>query len=171
MSEANLRLRAVEPEDVDFMYECEMEPDAAVWSDYRAPMSKRQLLDYALTYDADPFAAGQLRLIIERRDGERIGLIDLYDISEKDRRAFAGIFIHPDFRGQALGHEAVEALKAYCEQQLGIEQLAVKISTENHPALELFKKRGFRSIAILPRWHRLGNRFHDFELLVYFFQV
>lgn len=161
-----IKLRAVEPEDVEFIFETEADKNADKWSDNVAPLSKSQILSYALTYDADPFSAGQLRLIahdpIEKVD---IGIIDLYEISGKDRRAYVGITVNPAFRrhGYALKmlHEIIELSKS----KLGLKQLLAKVSVENTIALDLFVKAGFKKIALLPSWHRIGDRYHDFHLL------
>lgn len=158
-----VRLRAVEPEDVDFMLECESDSYSAMWSDFRAPFSRNQLAAYALTYDADPFSAGQLRLIVDA--GEPVGILDVYDINQKDSRAFIGICIHPDFRKRGLASESLESLKCFNSVQLGLDQLLAKVSVENSAGLRLFQKAGFSKIALLPRWHRIGTRFHDFLLL------
>ena len=64
MENRKLRLRALEPEDAEMMYEAESDPAAWRYSDYLAPMSREMLREYALTYDADPLRSGQLRLII-----------------------------------------------------------------------------------------------------------
>lgn len=161
-----IKLRAVEPEDVDFIFECENDPSISIWSDDRAPLSRSQLLTYALTYDADPFAAGQLRLIIVGEDGERIGIIDLYEISEKDSRAFIGLCIHPSRRGKGLAKEALEALRNLATNKLGIRQFAAKVSTENHIASHLFETAGYEKLTVLPRWHKIGSKFHDFYLFL-----
>ena len=165
MEENHIRLRAVEPEDVDFMMECEEDRDSAKWSDYRAPLSRNQLLTYALTYDSDPFAAGQLRLIAVGRSGERIGIADLYDISEKDSKAFAGVTIHPAWRGKGMSRPLIEAMHSIAFERLGLKTLAVKISTRNTGALTAFEKAGYHLTAFLPSWHRIGKDFHDFKLL------
>lgn len=159
-----LRLRAVEPEDVDFMYECEEDAEAVRWSDYPAPFSRRQLLEYAISYDADPYRAGQLRLIITA-DGERVGMADLYEISTSDRRAFSAIFIHPRYRRKGIGSKALEAIAEYSAKRLGLRMLAAKVSTENPAALATYLKGGFMRRALLPAWHRFGDTFHDIELL------
>lgn len=157
-------LKAVEPEDVDFMLECDNEPKAARWSDYRAPLSRNQLLSYALTYDADPFAAGQLRLIAHNNDGQRVAVVDLYDISEKDSRAFIGIAVHPSCRDKGFGTLTLEAISDFCRDRLGIKSLAAKVSTENSVATSLFLKAGYEKIAVLPSWHKIGDAFKDFYL-------
>ena len=160
----DILLRAVEPEDVDFILECESDALNAKWSDYRAPFSRNQLLTYALTYDADPFKSGQLRLIIEAGDGPA-GILDLFDISEKDSKAFVGICIHPSKRNGGMGRKALECVKWYCKDRLGLSQLVAEVSTENAAAFSMFTGCGFDEIALLPRWHRIGLDYHDFHLL------
>ena len=167
-----IRLRAVEPEDVNMMFDCDNDEEARIWTDYAAPLSRRQLLNYALTYDADPFRAGQLRLIAEPfNDGGEavgIGIVDLYDIDSNDGRAFVGIYILPEYRHSGMALEALEALKKYCASVLGLRVLAAKVSTGNGAALGLFKQAGYTRICLLPSWHRIGSDFHDIALLVLF---
>ena len=161
-----IRLRAVEPEDVDFMLECEADGEASKWTDYRAPMSRTQLMTYALTYDADPFGAGQLRLIAETPEGDRVGIADLYDISERDGRAFIGVTIHPDKRRLGLGANTLDAVQSFANSRMGLRQLCAKVSVKNLAATELFAKAGYEQLCILPDWHKIGTDFHDFRLLV-----
>lgn len=159
-----LLLRAVEPEDADFMLECEADRDSSKWNDCRAPMSKSQLLTYALTYDADPFASRQLRLIVQKGEVS-IGILDLYEISERDSRAFVGICIHPLFRKKGYGLKTLNLLRLFNEEKLGLDRIFAKVSSDNPAALALFDKAGYTRIALLPRWHKLGLKFHDFFLL------
>lgn len=166
MNEYNVSLRAVEPEDVDFILSCEEDPEASKWSDYRAPMSRNQLMTYSLTYDADPFSAGQLRLIILKDTGERVGILDLFNISEKDLKAFVGICIHPSFRSKGLAKMALLEAASLCMKRLGLRQLVATVSNQNQRGLDLFKNAGFRSITVLPSWHRIGQNFHDFHLFL-----
>lgn len=158
-----IRLRAVEPEDTDFILECEADRKASIWSDVKAPLSRSQIQTYALTYDADPFSAGQLRMIIEC--GEPVGIIDLYDINQTDGRAFAGICIHPGFRKKGLAVKSLRSLIEYNGERLGLNQILAKVSSQNEVALKAFLKAGFKKIALLPRWHRIGMSYHDFHLL------
>lgn len=161
-----IELRAVEPEDVEFMFECEADPQAARWSDYSAPMSRQQLLDYALSYDANPFSAGQLRLIAVNKEGQRIGILDLYDISQRDCKAYVGITIHPEFRGKGYSRKCLYALESFSFSRLGIKSLIAKISKANTIVNNLFVACGYRIVAILPKWHKIGPEFHDFNIFV-----
>lgn len=167
MSLNEIRLRAIEPEDVDFMFECDNDEQARIWTDYAAPISRRQLLEYALGYEADPFKCGQLRMIAENEDRLPVGIIDFYEISLKDLRGMIGIYVLPQFRREGVGSKMLEKAINYATGSLGLKSIAAKISTKNLAALSLFVKCGFKEIATLPAWHRIGPDFHDINLMLY----
>ncbi len=161
---SKLILRALEPEDADFMYEVEQDPAAWEYSDYVAPLSREMLRHYALTYDADPFRSGQLRLIVEYQ-GKPIGIADLFDISAKHLRGDTGIYILPENRGKELGVETLLALKDYCRNRLGLHQIVANISKLNASALRCFDKAGFRETGIRPDWWRTPDGYEDVAML------
>lgn len=152
----DITLRAVEPEDADLMYEAESDPAAWKYSDYLAPMSMEMLRQYALTYDADPLRAGQLRLIAEA-DGRPVGIADLFDISARHLRADTGIYIFPQFREKGVGSDTLLALKEYCRERLGLHQLTATVSEHNDAAIRCFKKAGFAATGSRPDWLRTAD--------------
>lgn len=161
-SEKRYALRALEPEDVDFMFLCETDRNAFAQSDYIAPLSRRMLSDYALGYDADPFHAGQLRLVIEETKTRLpVGLADLYNISAHDATAMAGIIVHPGKRRQGIATEALAQLALFCRRTLHLEILAAIVDVTNTASLRLFDKSGFTRAAVIPHWRRLGDRRND----------
>ncbi len=148
-----LKLRAVEPSDADFMYE--VENDAAAWrySDTIAPLSRRILREYALNYDADPFSAAQIRLIItDAVNNTPVGIIDLYDISQRHLRAFVGIYICKDFRGKGYAQEALRQIGYYAKTTLHLRNLGAKIEDGHKHAIELFEGAGFTKCGCFPSW-------------------
>lgn len=148
-----LHLKALEPEDADFMYVVENDAQAWRYSDTVAPLSRRLLRDYALTYDADPFNAGQLRLIItEKENGNRIGIIDLYQISQRHQRAFIGIYICPEYRGKGFADETLELIEDYAHNSLHLHQLGVKIEEGLERSKKMFMDRGYELKGYLPEW-------------------
>ena len=159
-----LKLRAVEPGDADHMYEAENDEAAWAYSDYLAPLSHELLSQYALTYDADPFRSGQLRLIIEV-GVIPVGILDLFDISPRHMRADTGIYIFPEFRGKGLATEALLAVKTFCKIRLGLHQLTATVAKENIYALRCYKKAGFISTGTRPHWLRTPDGFLDVEML------
>lgn len=168
-----IRLRAVEPEDAELMWLAENDGTCADSSDYMAPLSRRQVLDYALGYDADPFRAGQLRLIVEvcREYGEEAvaqprrgmtgaewegaGIADLYDISVRDLTAWAGIYIAPQWRRRGIGRMAVEAIARLAFSRLGLYALGAKVAQSNEASLRLFSS--WEDCGRLPGWRRTSK--------------
>lgn len=68
----SVRLRAVEPEDLDRLYAWENDTDVWSVSGTTAPFSRAQLEAFILTQQqGDIFRTGQLRLIVETRAGNR----------------------------------------------------------------------------------------------------
>lgn len=153
-----LHLRALEPSDADFMYEVENDADAWRYSDTIAPLSRRILRDYALTYDADPFTAGQLRLIImEEKSKTPVGIVDLYDVSQRHQRAFIGIYICKDFRGKGYADETIKLIEDYAHNSLHLHQLGAKVEENHKTAEKLFISRGYDLKGILNDWLSTPN--------------
>ena len=148
-----LHLRALEPSDADFMYEVENDAQAWRYSDTVAPLSRRILRDYALTYDADPFTAGQLRLIITEEDTKTpVGIVDLYEVSQRHQRAFIGIYICKDYRGKGYGDETLELIEDYAHNTLHLHQLGAKVEDSLKRTEQLFLNRGYALKGNLEDW-------------------
>lgn len=168
----DIRLRALEPEDAELLYMADNEESAVVCSDMSAPLSLHLLRDYAANYDADPFRAGQLRLVAETGStgrtgsaGRVVGLLDFYDISARDRHAKIGVLILPEYRGFGLGSALVEAAKAYAWGRLGLESLLALVHSDNPVSLRLFFNAGFEDCGLLRRWHFAEGDLRDVRLL------
>ena len=94
-------LRAVEPEDMDIMYE--MENDPSMWdiSNFTVPYSRYVLRQYIEGSQCDVFADKQLRLMMVRKSDQCIlGTIDITDFVPLHSRGEVGIAVHKDYRQQ-----------------------------------------------------------------------
>ncbi len=147
-----LILRAVEPTDAGFMFEIDNDSSAWEYSDTIAPLSRKILRDYSLEYDANPFSAGQLRLIVSLKDGMPVGIIDLYEISAVHRHCYVGIYVSPSERGKGYAEEALSATCRYCFSTLMMEKIAARIKAGNKPSEATFTRAGFCHEATLKRW-------------------
>lgn len=148
-----ITLRALEPSDADFMYNIENDSEAWRYAERVAPISRSQLRDYALNYDANPFAAGQLRLVIvERTSGTPVGLLDFYDISVPHRRAYIGIYILPEFRGKSFATEALLCAGDYARLHLHLRLLVAYIDGDNYGSINLFKKARYTLHSPIEGW-------------------
>lgn len=157
-----LSLRPVEPEDALAMWEMESDPTQWIQNGMMAPYSLRNLKEYALQYRADPFAEGQLRLmLVDKNVAEPVGIVDLYDISAPNRTAWVGIYIRPAFRGNGLGKKALQMLEDYCRRLLNLRILAAKIASENAASQRLFAKAGYTECGRLRDWLVSADRSQD----------
>jgi diamine N-acetyltransferase len=165
----NIYLRALEPEDLEFVYAIENNESFWEVSNTQTPYSRFLIRQYLENAHQDIYEAKQLRLAICLNDSqEAIGLIDLFDFDPKNNRAGVGLVIADlSSRNKGIGSEALELVINYSFQQLQLHQLYANIGSDNEISLQLFTKFGFQKIGIKKDWIKVNNRFKD-EL---FFQL
>ena len=150
---SNLRLRAPEKGDLDFLFR--IENDTRLWmvAACKVPYSRYQLQQYIETNTHDLYVDRQARLMVEQKGtGELLGAVDLFDFSPVDRRAEVGVVVDEDYRGRGYGREALTLLCDYAEHVLDLHQLYAYVLEENVAARYLFASCGFKQTAILPDW-------------------
>ena len=149
----NIRLRALEPDDIKFLYE--LENNEALWeiSGTVTPYSKYILKQYLENAHLDIFEVKQLRLCICDKDDTVIGLIDLFDFDPKNHRAGLGLVIlEMENRNKGVGAEAIGLLTEYGFSTLQLRQIYANVVSGNDASLHLFKKLGFKEIGIKKDW-------------------
>ena len=162
----HIYLRALEPEDLDFIHL--IENDETIWeiSNTITPYSKYVIRQYLENAHKDIFDVKQLRLAISNSKNEAIGLIDLFDFDFKNQRAGVGIIVkESDNRQKGYGSEALELLLRYCKMHLNLHQVYCNISEENEVSLKLFKNQGFEIIGLKKEWNFINNAYRDEYLL------
>jgi len=126
-------LRALEPEDLEFIYK--VENDERIWevSATQTPYSKFLIKQYLGNAHQDIYEAKQLRLVIcKTNTNEIVGLIDLYDFNPTHRRAGLGILILNEAdRGKGFGKEALKLMLQYGKTHLHLHQLYATIAEDN----------------------------------------
>jgi diamine N-acetyltransferase len=156
-------LRALEPNDLEFVYT--MENDQSIWevSNTHTPYSRFLVKQYLENAHQDIYEAKQLRLAIcQEEDFPAIGLIDLFDFDPKNNRAGIGIVIQAlENRKQNIGSEALELLIRYAFYNLNIHQLYANIATQNEASVALFIKFGFQKIGVKKDWTFVNGSYKD----------
>ena len=162
MNKSPLILRAVEPMDVNFLFN--LENDIQNWkvSNTLMPFSRYALEQYTLSVDADPFIQKQLRLIIELPElNESIGCVDLFEIDPVNRRAGIGIIIIKSYQHNGYASSVIEQMLDYVKNTLNFHQLYCNISSTNEASIALFEKFGFVKCGIKIDWNLTGNKWTD----------
>ena len=132
-------LRALEPEDLDFILEVENSEYFWEVSATRVPYSRFLIKKYLQNSHRDIFDVKQLRLMVCRHDNAPIGLIDVFDLEPKDRRAALGILIvNDENRGKGYGEEVLKLISNYCFTHLGLHQLYANVTVDNLASIKLF---------------------------------
>ena len=159
-------LRALEPNDLEFVYA--VENDELVWevSHTQTPYSRFLIRQYLENANQDIYEAKQLRLAIcNFGDDNAIGLIDIFDFDPKNNRAGIGILIKDvENRSQGVGTEALDLLLKYTFRNLNLHQLYANIATENEASLRLFTKFGFVNCGIKKEWNLVNGKYKDESL-------
>ena len=148
-----IKLRALEPEDLEFLFQ--IENNEIFWevSHTQTPFSKFMIKNYLENAHLDIYETKQLRLIIEEKsNANKVGMIDLFDFNPQHKRAGIGILIHPDSQQKGFASEALSILIQYAFTHLHLHQLFANILTDNEKSLQLFMKYSFKKVGIKKEW-------------------
>ncbi|MEN8703872.1 MAG: GNAT family protein [Polaribacter sp.] len=155
-------LRALEPEDLEYLFEIENNETFWEVSHTQTPFSKYVLKQYLENVHLDVFAAKQLRLmIVDTLTRKNIGLIDLFDFNPKHKRAGIGILIDPAFQHKGFASESLELLIKYTFSHLELHQLYANITTDNTKSIKLFESKNFTKVGVKKDWISSQGNFKD----------
>lgn len=157
-----IRLRALEPEDLELLYR--WENDSKLWSlgNTLSPYSRYILKEYIQESHRDIFDLKQLRLMIEQRStGAAVGTVDLYDFEPHHRRAGIGILLDSLYQGKGLATETMNVLMEYVFSFLKLHQIYAHIPADNVASKALFTRCGFTVSGIMTDWIITDNDYSD----------
>lgn len=159
-------LRALEPEDLETVYEWENDTDNWEVSNTTAPFSKHILQRFIETSSQDIYVNRQLRLMVgEVATGKTVGMVDVFDFDPSHRRAGVGILIAPDSRGRGYGLEAILLVKNYLFGVVRVHQIFCNIMSNNIYSMRLFQKAGFEVCGCKREWMLTDSGFVDEMML------
>ena len=155
-------LRALEPEDLDLLFEVENNEEFWEVSATSAPFSRYILKQYLDNSHKDIFEIKQLRLVICNIAGEPVGFIDIFDFDPKNRRAALGIvIINRGNRHKGYGTQALELICRYCFTHLGLHQVYANVGDHNVLSKSLFEKAGFVRAATKKDWNLVDGEYKN----------
>jgi diamine N-acetyltransferase len=157
-----LRLRAPEPEDLEYLYGWENDDSLWQFGNTTVPFSRFALKQHIEQAGHSIFDTRQLRLIIaDVASGKPVGTVDLYDFDPYHQRAGVGIMVDSGYQQKGYATQALRLLKAYAFDFLGVHQLYAHIPRRNVPSLNLFRLCGFTESGVLRQWHRASHGYED----------
>jgi diamine N-acetyltransferase len=163
MKNEKIRLRALEPEDLELLYEWENNDSYWVISNTVSPFSKYTLKRYLENSHKNIYETGQLRLMIDQiPDKVTIGTIDIFDFDPFHKRAGLGILIANEaYRRKGYASMSLTILIEYCFKTLQLHQLYCNVLANNCESMELFKKQGFVQTGIKKDWIKTSDGYFD----------
>ena len=162
----NLFLRALEPEDLDILYEWENNTELWKFGSTLTPYSKFALRDYITNSLHGIVYSRQLRLMaIEKESCAAIGTVDLFDYDPIHQRAGIGILIDAPYRRKGYGAEVLNLAAGYAFDNLHLNQLYTYIPLSNTNSFKLFSKCGYVQSGILKAWLKTPAGFEDVHLM------
>ena len=142
LSGKSVRLRPVEPADIELIHSWYVDADTARLAGER-PRSldarQRRFESHQAGQDTDHYA-----FIIVRLDDEQpVGRIDLFEIDHLNGSASFGITIATPERGKGHGRDAIEILLRFGFEELRLERIWLDTDSENTVAQGLYASIGF----------------------------
>lgn len=166
LEDNELRLRAVEPTDLDVLYRWENDTEMWKVGTSIAPFSRKLLWDYIENYSPDIYSAQQLRMMVELKStGEVIGTLDFYDFDFQNRRSGIGVLIDSAYAGKGYGTRTLNLATEYGTRFIGLHQMWATIPIDNTVSLALFKKCGYKISGRLRSWLRRGKSYCDVYMM------
>lgn len=155
-----IQLRALEKEDIDFLYA--LENDTRLWniSNTLVPFSKYVLKQYIENAHLDIFEIKQLRLVIDFQNIP-IGCIDLFDYNPQHHRAGIGIVLLEKYQGKGYALEAIELVSQFCFETLQLHQLYATITSDNEKSIRLFEQANFIKTGEKKDWMYMQGKYKN----------
>jgi len=164
--EKHLKIRAIEPEDLDFLFELENNPEVWRVSETISPISRDTLRKFIASSYLDITQTHQARfMIVSLENNSAIGTIDLFDYDPINQRIGIGILICKKYRGNHYSKEALKLAMDYCFNTLYVHQIFCNIQKKNIISLNLFQQLGFKIIGLKKEWYLSNNKWEDEYLL------
>ena len=164
IGDEEINLRAVEPSDVNLLYQWENQMEIWTVGNTLTPFSKAILEKYIKHASLDIYQTKQLRLMIDASINDEkttIGMVDLFEFDPFHSRAGVGILINQTFRSQGYAQKTLQIFLDYCFSHLGLHQIYCSVTADNEASRRLFESQGFALSGIKKEWRKTSTGFKD----------
>lgn len=161
----NLIIRPSQWEDLGTFFHWEQKPEVTEFFSIRDGQTMEDVVRKYVSDDNNP-SAKQFTILLKTEESTKpIGRIVLGDIEEGWKGEIWRIYIaDTNLRGNGYGREAMEAIMAYCFDQLKLERLYLDHYTGN-PASYLYLSLGFKYEGVLRKNCRKNGVLYDVHLM------
>lgn len=112
------------------------------------------------------------RFIIEKFDGEPIGMVGLYDIQWVHRICEIGIFIgEQEARGKGYASDACRVIERYAYEHLNLRKIKLKVVADNDAGLAFWTKSGYAIVGKYIQERYIKGEYRDLILMEKFLTI
>jgi RimJ/RimL family protein N-acetyltransferase len=142
-----VRFRAIEPDDLPALQQWINDPETSEYLAMSWPVSCHDQQEW---YERVRAARDRRKFIIERVEGEPLGLLSLTNIDPVNRSVEIGLTIGVrEFRGKGLGSRSLRLAVDVLFQRFNYHRIWAQIVETNDRSLHLFRRAGFQQEGIL----------------------
>jgi diamine N-acetyltransferase len=165
LSNSIITLRAIEPQDLDFLYHCENHKPLWAHGSNKEPVSYFTLKKYVNIWNKTIYDTKQMRLMVVFNEQKNtIGVVDLYDFDYFNSRVGVGIYIDEKYQNKGFGTIVIQLLTDYAFNFLNIHQIYAFVLANNAQSAKIFTKTGFELSATLKDWEKSSKNFYDIKI-------
>ena len=154
-------LRALEPRDIELLFDLENDVELWKYSNRNQPYSKDLLQNYIANSHKDIFETRQIKFTISTMEDIAVGFIDLFDFEPLHHRAGVGLVIRKLDHRKGYGAAALDLIGNYARKYLQLHQLYANIAVENKISIQLFENKGYCFVGIKKDWNFYEGQYHD----------
>ncbi len=159
-----MKLRPIEVDDLDILMKFVNNIETRQYLGGLLPNSRKSEQEWLEKVTiADPWKDGQLVLAVEdKKSGEFLGTISLFNISKQNRHAEFGIAIwNSEAQDRGFGTDATTTMLWVGFHVLGMNNIYLYVHGENTRAQRVYEKVGFKKIGVYREMVFSMGKFHD----------
>lgn len=160
-----IRLRALEKEDLNFMHTLHNNPDImSFWFEepYRSLTQMQNMYDESLGKD-------YVRQFVVKKGEDKLGFVGLFGFEGVHQKVEFGIMIDPKHQGHGYASIATKLAMDYAFLKMNVRKLYLIVDELNKKAIHVYEKMGFKQEAKLEKEYFVNGEYHD-ALMMRIFQ-
>ena len=163
-----MRIRALEPEDLELLYTIENDRQQWWMGMQTAPLSRYRLRDYIAMNEGDIYKDEQVRFAIDDDDDNAVGVIDLFNFSPQNGRAELGVALLKEAQHKGLAQKAIMQIADYARSIVSLHQIYAIVPVSNAASLHMLTAVGFVQTGTLKDWVEHSGMYEDAAIMQLF---
>ncbi len=148
ISGERIDLRTVEKDDIEFLKSNINDPKVRKDLGQYRPYNRDKEEEFVENISSGKEDQVHL-LITDSEDGERIGVISLFEINKKSGNAEIGLWITPEHQEEGFGTEATKLIVKYGFDELRMHRLSARVFDDNPKSINIWEKLNFKKEGII----------------------